>query len=53
MQEFIYKSFFPIGYAQNWSEEDFLIKKVKNTVLWKFVIQDLNVEEIVGILYEK
>ena len=31
----------------------FMIKKVKNTVLWTYVISDLNREEIVGAFYEK
>ena len=30
-----------------------MIKKVKNTVPWKYVISDLTGEEIDGILYEK
>ena len=29
----------------NWSEEVFVIKKVKNTVPWTYVINDLNGEE--------
>ena len=33
----------------NWSEEVFVIKKVKNTVPWTYVINDLNGEEITGI----
>ena len=37
----------------NWSEEAFLIKKVKNTVPWTYVINDLNGEEIIGTFYEK
>ena len=32
----------------NLSEEIFIIKKIKNTVPWTFVITDLNVEEIIG-----
>ena len=32
----------------NWSEEVFAIKKVKDTVSWTYVINDLNGEEIVG-----
>ena len=36
-----------------WSEEAFVIKKVKNTVPWTYVITDLNSEEIVGKFYEK
>ena len=30
------------GYNPNWSEEVFLIKEVKNTVSWTYVINDLN-----------
>ena len=37
----------------NWSEEVFVIKKVKNTVPWTCVIDDLNGEEIIGTFYEK
>ena len=29
-----YKNIFAKGYAPNWSEEAFVIKKVKNTVPW-------------------
>ena len=37
----------------NWSEVVFVIKKVKNTVPWTYVINDLNDEEIIGTFYEK
>ena len=30
-----------------------MIKKVKNTVSWAYVISDLNGEEIIGMFYEK
>ena len=30
-----------------------MIKKVKNTVLWTYVINDLNNNEIIGTFYEK
>ena len=30
-----------------------VIKEVKNAVLWTYVINDLNGENIIGILYEK
>ena len=36
-----------------WSEEVFIIKKVKNTVPSTYVINDLNDEETVGTFYEK
>ena len=45
--------FFAKGYAPNRSEEVFMIKKVKNTVLWTYVIEDLNAGKIVGTLYGK
>ena len=48
-----YKNIFAKGYMPNWSEELFFIKKVKNTIPWTYVINDLNGEEIVGIFYEK
>ena len=51
MQEF-QNTFFK-GYTPNWSEEVFVIKKVKNTVPWTYVITDLNGDEISGIFYEK
>ena len=47
------KNIFAKGYAPNWSEEIFVIKKVKNTVPWTYVINDLNGEEITGSFYEK
>ena len=40
-------------YTPNCSEEVFLIKKVKNTVPWTYVSNDLNGEEIIGAFYEK
>ena len=43
-----YKNTFAKGYASNWSEDTFIVKKIKNTVLWTYVISDLNGEEIVG-----
>ena len=48
-----YKNIFAKGYMPNWSEEVFVTKKVKNTVPWTYVINDLNSEEIVGRFYEK
>ena len=40
-------------YVLNWSEEVFVIKKVKNTVPWTYVISDLKGEEVAGTFYEK
>ena len=48
-----YKNIFVKGYMPNWSEEVFIIKKVKNTIPWTYVINDLNGEEIIGSFYEK
>ena len=48
-----YKNIFAKGYFRNWSEEVFVIKKVKTTVLWTYVSSDLNGEGIVGMFYEK
>ena len=48
-----YKSIFAKGSMPNCSEEEFVIKKVKNTVPWTYVINDLNGEEIIGTFYEK
>ena len=48
-----YKNIFAERYTPNWSEEVFVIKKVKNTVSWTYVISDLKDEEIIGKFYEK
>ena len=47
-----YKNIFTKGYMPNWFEEIFIIKKIKNTVPWTYVINDLNGEEIIGTFYE-
>ena len=44
-----YKSIFAEGYTPNCSEEVFVIKKVKNTVPWPYVIHDLNGKEIIVV----
>ena len=33
--------FFSKGYVPNWSEEVFVIKRIKNTLPWKYIISDL------------
>ena len=48
-----YKNISAKGYMPNWSEEVFVIKKVKNRAPWTYVINDLNSEEIIGTFYEK
>ena len=47
-----YKNIFAKGYTPNWSEEVFVISKIKNTVPWTYIINDLNGEEIIGTFYE-
>ena len=47
-----YKNIFAKGYMPNWSEEVFVVDKIKNTVPWTYVINDLNGEEITGTFYE-
>ena len=48
-----YKNIFARGYAPNWSEEIFVVKQIKNTVPWTYVISDLNGKEIIGSFYKK
>ena len=48
-----YKNIFAKGYTPNWSEEIFVIKEIKNTVPWAYVINHLNGEKIIGTFYEK
>ena len=51
-----YKNIFAKGYTPNWSEENFLINKIKITVmqlLQTYAISDLNDEKITGSFYEK
>ena len=47
-----YKNIFAKGYMPNWSEEVFVVNKIKNTVPWTYVINDLHGEEITGTFYE-
>ena len=48
-----YKNIFANGYTPNWSEEVFIVSKIKNTVPWTYDISDMNGEEIIGSFYEK
>ena len=48
-----HENIFAKGYTPNWSEEVFVVSKIKNTVPWTYVINDLNGEEITGSFYEK
>ena len=47
------KKRFAKGYTPNWSEEDFVISKIKSIDPWTYVISDLNGEKIVVTFYEK
>ena len=49
-----YKNIFAKGYTPNWSEEIFADKRVRNTVLWTYIINDLNGDVFWGgCFYEK
>ena len=48
-----YKNIFAKGYTANWSEEVFVVSKIKNTVPWTYVITDLNGGPIAASSYEK
>ena len=48
-----YKNIFAKGYTRNWSEEVFVVSKIKHTVPWTYAINDLNGEEIIGTFYEE
>ena len=47
-----YKNIFAKS-TPNWSEQIFVIKRIKNTVPWTYVINDLNGKEIIETFYEK
>ena len=47
-----YKNIFAQQYAPNWSEEIFIVEKIKDAVPWTYAISDLNGEEIVESFYE-
>ena len=48
-----YKKIFPKHYAPSWSEDVFVISKVKNAAPWTYVINDLNGAEVIETFYEK
>ena len=48
-----YKNVFAKGYVPYWSEEVFVVNKIKNTVPWTYEINDLNGEKFMGSFYEK
>ena len=48
-----HKNIFAKGYTPNWSEDIFVINKIKNAVPWTYVINGSNDEEITESSYEK
>ena len=48
-----YKKIFAKRYTPNWSEEVFVVNKIKNAVPWTYVVSDLNEGRINGSFYEK
>ena len=48
-----YKNIFAKGYTPNCSEKVFVISKIKITVSWTYIINDLNGEKIIGSFHEK
>ena len=47
-----HKNIFSKAYVPNWSEKVFVIKKVKNTVPWTYVVSDLKGEGFAGTFYK-
>ena len=47
-----YNNIFANGYTPNWSEGVFVIKKVKNTIPWTYIISNFKDEEIAGTFYK-
>ena len=48
----MYKKFAK-GYVPNWSEKICLIKNVKNTVPWTYIVSYLKREEIIATFHKK
>ena len=48
-----YKNYFSKRLRSIWSKEIFVIKNVKYTVTWTYVIEDFNDKEILGTFYQK
>ena len=48
-----YKNVFAKRYTQNCSEEVFVIGKIRNTVLWTYVISDLMVQKLMELFMKK
>ena len=48
-----YKNIFAKGYTPNWSEEVFIISKIKNTVPWTYIINDFNGKKLLEHFMKK
>ena len=48
-----YKNIFTKRYIPNWSDKIFVVSKIKNTVSWTNIINDLNGEGIIGTFLNK
>ena len=48
-----YKNIFAKGCTSNWSEEVFVVSKIKYTVPWTYIVSDVNDEEVTGTFYQK
>ena len=48
-----YKNNFVKVYTRNWSEETVVIKKVKDTAMWTYVINDLIGEKTIGSFHDQ
>ena len=48
-----YENIFGKVYILNYPDKKFVVKKVKLTVPWTYVIEDLKGEEIVGAFHKK
>ena len=48
-----YKNIFAKGYAPNWSEEVFVINRIKNTVLWTYAIMTWMVKKLLEVFMKK
>ena len=48
-----YKNIFAKRYAPNWSEEVFVVSRIKNTAPSTYAVSDLNGKEITGGFFEK
>ena len=48
-----HRNIFSKGYTPNWFEEVFVIKKLKDTVLWTNMIEDCNSGAVLATFYEQ